>query len=76
MQYLLFFILGIICYEWIFPLIDSFFQLLLLHLEEKKSKVGVRVAKIQSQIEKPEEATPAIGFPWVEDEEGDDEECQ
>ena len=68
--YLLFFIIGIVFYEWIFPLIDSAVQLLLVHLEEKKNKVAVRITKIQSQLEKPDgDSTPAIGFPWIEEEE-------
>lgn len=68
--YILFFIIGIVFYEWIFPLIDSAVQLLLVHLEEKKNKVAVRIAKIQSQLEKSDEdSTPAIGFPWIEEEE-------
>lgn len=68
--YLLFFIIGIVFYEWIFPLIDSAVQLILVHLEEKKNKVAVRIAKIQSQIKNADgESTSAIGFPWIEEEE-------
>ena len=68
--------MGIICYEWIFPLIDSFVQLLGIHLEEKKNIVAARIEKIQSSSKEAEEKTPAIGFEWVEDEdaEGENEE--
>lgn len=68
--------MGIICYEWIFPLIDSFIQLLGIHLEEKKNIVAARIEKIQSSSKEANEKTPAIGFEWVEDEgaEGEDEE--
>lgn len=71
MIYLLFFIIGIVCYEWIFPLIDSFVQLLGIRIEEKKNIVAERIKKIQSSTE---ERTPAIGFQWVDDEEEGDEE--
>lgn len=68
--------MGIICYEWVFPLIDSFIQLLGIHLEEKKNIVAARIEKIQSSSKEANEKTPAIGFEWVEDEgmEGEDEE--
>lgn len=71
---LLFFILGIMFYEWIFPLIDSFIQLLGVHLEERKTKVAVRIKKLQSELEEPEEKPYCIGFHVNDDDEDEEEE--
>ena len=72
MIYLLFFIIGIICYEWIFPLIDSVVQLWGIHIEERKTKVAVRMKELQSELEEPEEKPYTIGF--CTEIEGDEEE--
>ena len=71
---LLFFILGIIFYEWIFPLIDSFIQLLGVLLEERKTKVAVRIKKLQSELEEPEEKPYCIGFQLEDDDEEEEDE--
>lgn len=80
-HYILFFVIGVICAQWITPLLDSLFSLWITALEEKKGKIAVRIAALQMQMEGGvPEGTPAIGFEWLsdvvadEDEEGEPEE--
>ena len=74
--YVIFFLLGAIVSEFIVPIFDSLTSLLLTWLEEKKHKIGVRIAKLQISMEQPQELTPACGFEWIDDneDEEDDEE--
>jgi len=72
--YLLFFLLGAIITEFIVPILDSFTSLLLTWLEEKKHKIGVRIAKLQMSMEQPQELTPACGFQWIDDEDEEENE--
>lgn len=79
-HYILFFVIGVICAQWITPLLDSLFSLWITALEEKKGKIAVRIAALQMQMEGPQENSPAIGFEWfpetemAEEEEGEPEE--
>lgn len=57
-----------------FPLIDAIIQLLGIYIEEKKTTVAVRIKKLQSQLEEPEEKPYCIGFQIEDTEEGEDEE--
>ena len=75
MLYFLFFILGVICTQYIFPLLDSLFEILLTKLEIYKGKNALQITAQQLEIEKlvhEEEdgpLQPAIGFQYTPDEE-------
>lgn len=70
---LLFFICGVAFAEWIIPVIDSIVSLFVTYVETKKGRCAVTIAKLQNTLENPPEKSPAIGFEWVSEEEGDEE---
>ncbi len=70
---LLFFICGVAFAEWIIPVIDSLVSLFCTWIETRKGQCAVTIAKLQNTLEEPTEKSPAIGFEWVNEEEGDEE---
>lgn len=70
---LLFFICGVAFAEWIIPVIDSLVSLFCIWIETRKDRCAVTIAKLQNTLEEPTEKSPAIGFEWVNEEEGDEE---
>lgn len=70
---LLFFICGVAFAEWIIPVIDSLVSLFCTWIETRKGRCAVTIAKLQNTLEEPTEKSPAIGFEWVNEEEGDEE---
>lgn len=75
-QILGYFLLGIMFYELIFPLLNTIIEVLTLKLELFKAKSSLEITKINSKIKKEtrEEHTRVIGFTSNDYEEEDVEE--
>lgn len=75
-QILGYFLLGIMFYELIFPLLNTIIEVLTLKLELFKAKSSLEITKINSKIKKEtrEERTRVIGFTSNDYEEEDMEE--
>ena len=77
LYYFLFFILGIIFAEYIDPLLDSLWGIIMTRLEIIKGKYGIEVAKINEKINTLSDESPpqhAIGFIYDEEEDDSQEE--
>jgi hypothetical protein len=61
MEPLLFFIFGILFYEFCLPLLESFCSLILTWFETLKTLLNERIAESKRKISKPPEKNP-IGF--------------
>lgn len=75
--------MGIVFYELIFPLANTFFEVLVTKLEASKAKSALEITQLNAKIQKinePEENTHVIGFQsfsksdYEEEEEEDDDE--
>ena len=75
---ILYFFLGMLCYEVFIPIIDSIVTLIQTYLETKKGALSVKVLEYNKILnEDEEESTNAIGFiyePKEELQEEDEEE--
>ncbi len=78
MAYLLFFILGIIFYGLIMPVLESMFSFFAMKFELRKARLAVTMQQLQEEAEG-REATYAIGFDTscctcAEDDDDEEEE--
>lgn len=73
--YIIFFLLGFCFAQWVIPFLDTLCGFICTFFEEKKGKIALRMIKIQAAIDSEEasEKSPAIGFDWCCEEEGDEE---
>ena len=77
MNFLIYFVLGILFVEIILPILEQLSAVLVSWLEVAKGKATVHITRMNNEIQKmglPETSTHVIGFQISQDEEEEDDE--
>lgn len=77
MNFLIYFVLGILFVEIILPILEQLSAVLVSWLEVTKGKATVHITRMNDEIQKmglPETSTHVIGFHIPQDEEEEDDE--